>query len=190
MKKTASQIALLALLSGVPAWAAEPSPEARSFNIRQLADSLVSRGGACVDGADLQASAEAKASTRARLFRTFPKASELSFEAPSGFQAMTFRLDTKLLRSTSHRRDPIELLAFNISGNAVGVRDEFTRSANLFLASLGDAPVRICVSCLQNVDALYHTLLQAMAQSDHRVAKSEFDRIFFTGMKTWVCAGE
>jgi hypothetical protein len=180
MKTSPKRLALLALFACAPVWAASPSLEAK----------LVFGGGACVDGMDLNASPEEKAQVRSRAFQTFPKASELSFQAPSGFEAMTFRLDTKLLRSTSNRRDPIELLKFNVSGNAVEVRDQFTESANLFLASLGDAPVRICVSCFQNADVLYHSLLRAVAQSEQPMSKREFDRIFFSGMKTWVCRAE
>jgi hypothetical protein len=190
MKTLLSRLALFVLLACAPAWAAEPSPEARSFDVRKISEKLVFGGGNCVDSMDMNASPEEKAATRARAFRTFPKASELSFQAPSGFEAMTFRLGTKLLRSTSNRRDPIELLKFNITDNAVEVRDRFTQSANLFLASLGDSPVSICVGCFQNADRLYQSMLQAMVQSDHRVSKREFDQLFFSGMKTWVCAGE
>ncbi len=190
MKNLPSRLALFALLACAPAWAAEPSAEALSFDVRSIAEKLVFGGGGCVDGMDLNASPEEKAATRARAFRTFPKASELSFQAPSGFEAMTFRLGTKLLRSTSNRRDPIELLKFNITDNTVEVRDRFTQSANLFLASLGDAPVRICVECFRNADYLYQGLLRVMAQGKHQVSKREFDQLFFSGMKTWVCAGE
>jgi len=136
------------------AGAADPSAEARKFNIHQFAEKLLVGGGPCVDGMDLNASPKEKAATRARAFRTFPKASELSFQAPTGFEAMTFRLGTKLLRNTSNRRDPIELLKFNITDNAVEVRDRFTPSANIFLASLGDAPVSICVGCFHAADYL------------------------------------
>ncbi len=190
MKTASSRLALFALLACAPAGAAQAAPESSKFDIHQFADQLVVGGGRCVDGMDVNVSPEEKTASRARLYQTFPNASELSFQAPSGFQAITFRLGTKLLRSTSNRRNPIELLKFNITDNAVEVRDRFTGAANLFLASLGDSPVSICVSCFQGADYLYHSMLLAMQESDRPASKREFDSIFFGWMKTWVCAAE